>query len=193
MSRARQRDIRLGAGRTVLKQLEDSRVDESTLRSADMQVPLPAELIRQIPFTLSEKGEKFSMERLSATGSTVDGGRGFKTTGLRSVKKAYRLRSDKALEQAIDGKMQIPTIERVEVAADDMFRRLDDVVGPSPDRLYMEAKERLNELKATVRLLKTEMVGRAIGDIGKYSGMTVNELRGFHADLHHLRLPPRSA
>jgi hypothetical protein len=180
------RDIETGGAlNAVLKQLEDARVDESTLRSADMQVPLPAELIRQIPFTLSEKGEKFSMERLSVRGKhkwTV----ALQDDRFALVKKAYERALDKALEQAIDGRMQIPTIDGVEAAADDMFRRLDDVVGPSPDRLYMEAKERLNELKATVRLLKTEMVERAIGDIDKYSGMTVNELRVF-MQIHHLR------
>jgi hypothetical protein len=179
------RDIETGAAlNAVLNQLQNSRVDESTLRSAELQVPLPTDVIRRIPFTLSEKGEKFSMERLSLKG------KGKWSVALQDdkfqlVKNAYERALDKALEQAIDAKMQMSAIEGVKAAADDLFSRLDEVVGPSPDRLYMEAKERLNELKATVRLLKTEMIERAIGDIDKYSGTTVNELRLF-MQTHHL-------
>ena len=101
-------------------------------------------------------------------------------------RKAYALALDKALEQAIDGKMQIPAIEEVEAKAEDLFRRLDEVVAPSSDRLYIEAKERLTELKSTVRLLKTDKIERAIGEIDKYSGTTVNELKMFMMS-HNLR------
>jgi hypothetical protein len=180
------RDVEQGdALNAVLKQLQDSRVDESTLRTREFQVPMPVDVIRQIPFTLSEKGEKFSMERISLKGKgkwTV----ALQDDGFLFVKKAYELALDAALEQAIDGRMQLSAIEGVEAAADDMFLRLDEVVGPSTDRLYMEAKERLTELKSTVRLLKTEKVERAIGDIDKYSGTTVNDLKLF-MQSHHLR------
>jgi hypothetical protein len=67
-----------------------------------------------------------------------------------------------------------------------LFRRLNEVVEPSSDRLYTEAKERLTELKSTVRLLKTEKIERAIGEIDKYSGTSVNDLKLFML-AHNLR------
>jgi hypothetical protein len=178
------RDIESGeALNVVLKQLWDSKVGESTFRT--YQVPLSVDMIRHIPFKLDEKGEKFSMDRLSLKG------KGKWSVALQDdrfqhEKKAYERALDKALEQAIDGKMQIPAIDEVDARADDLFRRLNEVVGPSSDRLYTEAKERLNELKSTVRLLKTEKIERAIGEIDKYSGTTVNDLRLFMLS-HNLR------
>jgi hypothetical protein len=178
------RDIESGeALNIVLKQLWDSRVGESTFRT--YQVPLSVDMIRHIPFKLDEKGEKFSMDRLSLKG------KGKWSVALQDdrfqrEKKAYERALDKALEQAIDGKMQIPAIDEIDARADDLFRRLNEVVGPSSDRLYIEAKERLNELKSVVRLLKTEKIERAIGEIDKYSGTTVNDLRQFMLS-HNLR------
>ena len=46
-------------------------------------------------------------------------------TKFEHVKKAYARALDKALEQAIDGKMQISAIDEVEAKADDLFRRLE--------------------------------------------------------------------
>ena len=53
---------------------------------------------------------------------------------------------------------------------------------PSTIRLYIEAKERLTELKVTVRLLKTAKIERAIGEIDKYSGTTINDLKDVHEE-----------
>lgn len=146
---------------------------------------IPVDVIRHTPFKLAEKNEQFSMDRLSLKGKgawTVV----FEDKQFDYVKKKYALAVDKALEQAIDGKMQISTIEEVDARADDLFRRLDEVVPPSGDRLYIEAKERLNELKSTVRLLKTTKIERAIGEIDKYSETTINDLTMFMMS-HNLR------
>jgi hypothetical protein len=169
----------------VLDKLENSNLGESPFRSQRLQVPLSVDMIRHIPFKLSEKGEVFSMDRLTLKG------KGAWTVALQDnrfdhVKKKYALAVDKALEQAIDGKMQIPAIEAVDAKADDLFRRLDEVVGPRNDRLYTEATERLKELKTTVRLLKTAKIERAIAEIDKYSGTTINELKSFMMS-HNLR------
>jgi hypothetical protein len=169
----------------VLKQLWDSNVGESTFRSSALQVPLPVDMVRHIPFKLDEKGEKFSMERLSLKGKgkwSV----AFQDNRFQYVKNAYERALDKALEQAIDGKMQIAAIEELERKGDDLLARLNEVVGPSSDRLYIEAKERVKELQSTVRLLKTEKIERAIGEIDKYSGTTINDLKLFMLQ-HNLR------
>jgi hypothetical protein len=180
------RDILNGdALNDVLRQLLDPKVSESTFRFQQFQVSLPVDMIRRIPFALSEKGERFSMARLSLKG------KGKWTVALQDdqfqrEKRAYERALDKALEQAIDGKMQLAAIDEVDAKADDLLRRLDEVVGPRDDRLYTEAKERLAELKSTVRLLKTDKIERAIGEIDKYSGTNVNDLKLF-MQRHNLR------
>jgi hypothetical protein len=178
------RDVLTGdALNRVLEELLN--VSESVYRSERLKVTIPVDVIRHIPFKFGEKGEQFSMDRLTLKGKSTW------TVGLQdprfdSVKKAYARALDKALEQAIDGKMQIPTIEEVEARAEDLFFRLNEVVGPSNDRLYIEGKERLTELKSTVRLLKTSAIERAIGEIDKYSGTTISDLKNFMRS-HNLR------
>jgi hypothetical protein len=169
----------------VLKQLWDSNVGDSTFRSSAYQVPLPADMIRHIPFKLDEKGEKFSMDRLSLKGKgkwSV----AFQDNKFEYVKKAYERALDKALEQAIDAKMQIASIKDLESKGEDLLARQNEVVGPRDDRLYIEAKERVKELKSTVQLLETEKIERAIGEIDKYSGTTINDLKLFML-RHNLR------
>jgi hypothetical protein len=180
------RDVMTGdALNRVLEELQNANLGESTFRSERMKVSIPVDVVRHIPFKLAEKGEQFSMDRLSLKG------KGTWTVALQDpqfdlVKKAYARALDKALEQAIDGKMQISAIEEVDSRADDLFVRLNEVLGPSNDRLYIEAKERLTELKSTVLLLKTSKIERAIGEIDKYSGTTINDLKEFMRS-HNLR------
>ncbi len=169
----------------TLEELLNSNLGESAYRLDRLKVPIPVDLVRHIPFKLAEKNEQFSMVRLSLKGKGV-WSVALQDTRFDYVKKRYGQALDKALEQAIDGRMQIAAIEEVEARADDLFRRLDEVVPPSSDRLYLEAKERLTELKSNVRLLKTEKIERAIGDIDKYSGTTVNDLKNFMM-THNLR------
>jgi hypothetical protein len=91
--------------------------------------------------------------------------------------------------QAVDGKLQVSAIEAVEKAVDGLWYRLSKVVRPSTDRLYIEAKLRLEELGNTVRLLKTHMVEQALADIDKYPGTTLNDLRLF-MQRHNLQFAP---
>ena len=168
-----------------LEELQNANLGESVFRSETLKVSLPVDMVRHIPFKLAEKGEQFSMDRLSLKG------KGKWTVALQDKKfdrekKAYALALDKALEQAIDGQMQITTIDEVEARADDLFLRLNEVVQPGNDRLYTEARERLKELKGHVRLLKTAKIQPAIGEIEKYSGTTINDLKIF-MQKHNLR------
>ncbi len=168
--------------------LLNSRTSESALRGADYQVPLPAALIRQIPFKLDEKGEKFSMERLSVKGPNK-WPPFLQDDRFQVVKKRYERVLDKALEQAIEGKMQIPTFDELKDVSDDLYAKLVEIRAPSPERGFMEAKERIDDLKKTVRLLETDQIERAIADIDKYGGTTVNDLKIF-MQTHHLRFAP---
>jgi hypothetical protein len=169
----------------VLERIQDPKIGESVFRSTDYQVPLPIDVVRHIPFMLGEKGQKFSMDRLTLKG------KGKWTVALQDPqfqreKRAYERALDKALEQAIDGKMEIAAINELDARADDLFRRLDEVLGKRNDPLYIEAKERLTELKAIVGQLKITKIERAVGELDKYSGTTVNDLKMFMRN-HNLR------
>src|SRR5262249_12575968 len=93
----------------LLDELLNSNLGDSTLRSERLKVPIPVDMVRHIPFKLGEKGEQFSMDRLSLKG------KGVWTVALQDKsfereKRAYARSLDKALEQAIDGKMQLSAI-----------------------------------------------------------------------------------
>ena len=50
---------------------------------------------------------------------------------------------------------------------------------PGRDTIYLDAKKQLNELKNSVDILKHQKVERTLGEIDRYSGTTVNDLRIF--------------
>jgi hypothetical protein len=185
------RDVSSGeALNALLEKLENANLGESVFRSEAMKVSLPVDMVRHIPFKLAEKGEQFSIERLSLKG------KGKWTNAMQDrqfdrEKKAYAIALDKALEEAIEGKMQLATIDELEARANDLLLRLNEVVGPSSDRLYIEARDRVKELKGHVRLLKTAKIQPAIGEIETYSGTTVNDLKIF-MQKHNLRFAAAS-
>ncbi len=61
------RDVLSGdALSAAMEQLMDPQISESSCRYAE--VPLPVDMIRRIPFRLGERGENFSMNRLTIKG-----------------------------------------------------------------------------------------------------------------------------
>ncbi len=170
----------------IMEKLVDPRISESSYRAAS--VPLSVDLIRRIPFKLADRNEKFSMERLSPRG------KGKWPVALQDprfdlYRRAYERAVDKALEQAIEGKAQIATIEAIEKAVGDLAYRLSEVVPADDQKLQSEALMRLAELKAVVGLFKRQTVQRALGDIDKYSGTSVNDLKNF-MQKYNLRFAP---
>jgi hypothetical protein len=160
----------------IMEKLVDPRISESSYRAAN--VPLSVDLIRRIPFKLADRNEKFSMERL------MPHAKGKWPVALQDprfdlYRRAYERAVDKALEQAIEGKAELATIEAIDKAVDELAYRLSEVVRPDEQRLQSEAIKRMQELKATVRLFQTHNVQRALGDIDKYSGTSVNDLKNF--------------
>ena len=53
------------------------------------------------------------------------------------------------------------------------------MVGKSSDRLYLEARDRLKEMRETVEMLKFTDIEQALGELDRYAGTTVNDLRVF--------------
>jgi hypothetical protein len=172
-----ERDVMNGDSlNATLDKLMDPKIQESSFRYA--KVDLSVDDIRRIPFKLAEKNEKFSMSRLSPKGK----GKwpvAFQDDAFALERRGYERALDNALEQAIEGKVSQKALKDLEDAVDNLRRKLDQVVGPSRERDYLEARKQLDELGATPRLLRTHTVEQALGEIDKYSGTTVNDLRLF--------------
>jgi len=160
----------------LLEELRSPKISESSFRS--VSVPLPVDIIRKIPFKLNERNEKFSMERLSVRG------KGKWPVALQGEafdlwRKAYERAVDKALEQALEGKAELATIEKIAQAVADLRQRLGEVVRADDQRAQSEALIRLDELESTVRQFKTHGVQMALAEIAVYSGTTVYDLKAF--------------
>ena len=71
-------------------------------------------------------------------------------------------------------------IARFRRAVEELARKLEREIDPETDqRASSEAASRLKDLRATARLFETHKVQQAIGEIDKYSGTTVNDLKIF--------------
>ena len=170
----------------AMHDLNNPQISDSSFRSAE--VPLSGDIIRRIPFKLAEKQEVFSMSRLSIKG------KGKLPPALQDKPFALYLKKyeqvlDDAMEQAIEGKATYAGIEALDRAVEDLRRKLNEVIPPSPDRFYMEAKRKLDELERVVMLFKTHKVQQALAEIDKYPGATVNDLRVF-MKRHNLQFAP---
>jgi hypothetical protein len=175
-----QRGDALNAAMTLML---DSKFDDMTFRYTP--VPLPADIIRSIPFKMDDEGVEFSMQRLSTKGKgkwpiALQGDQ------FARERRAYERAFDNALDQQIDGKVELGAIAAVEKAIDVLHEKLDRVVGPSDDKLYVESARRLRELSVAAKLLRRHKVEIVVGELERYSGTTVNDLRIFMRK-HHLR------
>jgi hypothetical protein len=172
------RDVDKGdALNKLLERLNGPAVSESALRYE--AVPLSVEEVKKIPFKLGEKGVRsFSMRRMTAKG-TKYWPVAFQDARFDNQRRGYERALDNALEQQYKGRMQMSAIDTLGQAIDGLDDRLKEVVGPSADKLYIEARDRLKEMREIVDMLKTLKIEQALGDLDRYSGTTVNDLRVF--------------
>jgi hypothetical protein len=172
------RDVLSGDALTAtMNQLMDPQISESSFRAN--QVPLPVDMIRRIPFRLGERGENFSMARLTMKGK----GKwpvAFQDKVFARELKEFETAVDGALEEAVEGKAQMSKIARIQRAVEALGQKLEREIDPQTDqRAASEAGLRLKDLRKTARLFETQGVQQALGEIDKYSGTTVNDLRLF--------------
>jgi hypothetical protein len=96
------RDVLSGDALTAaMNELMDPQISESSYRGAE--VPLSVDMIRRIPFRLGDRGENFSMNRLTLKGK----GKwpvAFQDKRFASELKEFEAAVDAALEEAVDGK-----------------------------------------------------------------------------------------
>ena len=172
------RDVMSGDALTAaMDQLMDPQISESSFRYS--QVPLSVDMIRRIPFRLGERGENFSMQRLTLKGK----GKwpvAFQDKRFARELKEFETAVDEALEEAIDGKAQMSKIARIQRAVEALSQKLEREIDVETDqRALSEAALRLKDLRKTARQFETQGVQLALAEIDKYSGTTVNDLRIF--------------
>ena len=172
------RDVMTGdALSTVMDQLTDPKISESSFRYAE--VPLSVDVIRRIPFRLGESAQNFSMSRLTIKGK----GKwpvAFQDKAFARELQEFEKGVDTALDEAVEGKAQQSSIYEIQKSVDELARKLDREIDPKTNpQAYTEAASRLKDLRATVKLFETHKVQQAIGEIDKYSGTTVNDLKNF--------------
>jgi hypothetical protein len=172
------RDVDKGTAlNAVLEQINDPRIQESSSRA--VAVPLTVDEVRRIPFKLGAKGVmRFSIARLTAKGK----GKwpvAFQDHRFDHDRRDFERALDNALEQQYKGDMQLSAIEAVQKAVDNLEYTFEKVVGRSADKLSTEARDRIKEMRATVDMLKTHTVELALGELDRYAGTTVDDLRRF--------------
>jgi hypothetical protein len=163
----------------ILRDITDPKVSESSSHYA--KVPLDADVLRRIPFKLGEKGETFSMNRLSLK-SRKKWAVAFQDPQFTSLCQVYQRAVDNALDLAIEGKQTQEAIEAVEKAVnnlDDKVLRTPYILDPINQRLASEARSQIDTIRKTARLFKTHKIQLVLADIDKCSVTTVDDLRLF--------------
>jgi hypothetical protein len=156
--------------------LNDPKISESSFRSA--KVSLPADVVRRVPFRVDAEGVEFSMQRLIPRG-TGKWPVALQDDRFAPARRAYERAVDAALEQQVGGKMSLEVIRGVVEAIDGLDRALAAAELPGKAQLYREAKDRIKDLRSMARLLESHKIELALGEVDRYSGTTVNDLREF--------------
>ncbi len=168
----------------AFEQLNDPSIQESSLRTAPVQIP--REVIRRIPFKLDQKGMIFSLQRLTSRGK----GKwpvAFQQDSYARDLKAYEVAIDKVMDQMIDGKVSNETISEYKESVSRLTNKLErEYEGRADDRRYHEAKMRLREMEAALELMKAQKAQAIMAGIDRYNGKTVDDLRRFMLE-HHLK------
>jgi len=165
----------------VFEQLLDPTTHPSSYR--DNALPLEGIDVRRIPFFYGPKGATISMARISPVGRWPVGLRGEEFARER---REYERALDLALEQQLEGKMSREAVLAVEAAVRELFVRLDQVIPPEKDKIYIQAKDFLKGLESSKELLKLKEIEQILGEIERFPGTTVYDLVVF-MQAHNLR------
>jgi hypothetical protein len=175
-------DLTKGAALNALfEQLLDPKTHPSSYR--ENALPLDGIDVRRIPFFYGPKGATISMARISPVGRWPVGLRGEEFARER---REYERALDLALEQQLEGKMSREAVLAVEAAVRELFVRLDQVIPPEKDKIYIQAKDFLRGLESSKELLKLKEIEQILGEIERFPGTTIYDLVVF-MQAHNLR------
>ncbi len=182
------RDVQNGDSlNDLLTQLLNPAISPSSFRAKP--VPLEVDVVRRIPFKLDKENLVFSMRRITAQGKDK-WPPALQDPQFASERRGYERALDAVLEEQIEGQMTIDTIRKLDTAVDMLIRKLDQVLTPSREKLYLEAKNRLTDFKkAAQNLFESHNIQLAMGDLDRYGGATVYDLVKFMKD-HKLGFAP---
>jgi hypothetical protein len=173
-----ERDMLTGDALNMLRLQLMSPGSESSVRVSRVSLHLPGDTIRVIPFSFNQEGVTFSMRRLVVKGKWP---LGFRGPQFSSERRNYEDAVDHALDLLNDGKGKLsrPAVDAVGKAAADLAAKLDRVIRPSRDKVYLDAKAFLRRLESTVNLFKSQKIEQIMYEIDTYHGTTVYELLQF--------------
>ena len=159
---------------TLKERLLDPQLTDTSFRNA--AVPLPVDVVRQIPFTIGRESLTFSMQRITAKGK-AKWPPALQGDVFAPERQGYERALDTVLEQQIEGKMEIPDIERVGKTIEELRNKLNEVLPGSRDKLYMDAKRRIDDFQRSYEfMIKSHQAQLVVGDLDGYSGTTVHDL-----------------
>ena len=150
------RDVDKGTAlNAVLEQINDPRIQESSSRS--VAIPLTVDEVSASRSSWAKGVMRFSIARLTAKGK----GKwpvAFQDNQFDRVRRDFERALDNALEQQYKGAMQLSAIAALQKAVDNLEFTLEKVVGRIADKLFIEARDRIKEMRATVEMLKVHAV-----------------------------------
>jgi hypothetical protein len=162
----------------LLEKMNEGRIQESAHRYAD--VTIPADIIKKIPFKLGEKGVgSFSMHKLTMK-DLKSWPLAFQDPQFDLERRKYFQALDKVLEEHEQQAARIESINRLERAVEALSTRLGQAKGLDPsERRFIEASQRVRDLRKTVEMLKLHKIQTILADLDRYEGKNVDHLRAF--------------
>ena len=170
-----QNDVLKGdALNALFGQLVGPRFHPSSYRANSFQ--LDADVVQKIPFFHGPHQATIAMSRISPAGKWPIALRGAEFARER---RNYERALDAVLEMQLDRKTSRESLAVLNTALRDLFERLDQVIPPEKDTLYLEAKNYLRRLDVSREMMKKKDIEMIIGEIDRYSGTTVHDLMVF--------------
>lgn len=168
------RDIEQGdALNAILDQLNDPRIQSSTLRSVDVNVA--ADLIRQVPFTKASEAITISLEQLK---DATKWPRVLRDARFAAEQKEFEAAVIQGRKEDAEGEISPETLNKVRAVATRLKEKLDAT--PLSDRTETrEAQNFVKTIFAMTRMLANPRVERVLDELKKIETTTVGHLLGF--------------
>ncbi len=183
------RDIMNGDSlNATIRNLTRGEIDRTELRIDP--VPLPADIVRRLPFQFNQEGKTLSLPRLLHEGHAA-WPVAFQDNIYEREKKDYVRAVSDAIDQQIDGQVTHEVIVRLEKAVAAIERRFNELerLRPGDANLVNPARIHLNELKKSVELFKSQRIEKVVAVLDTYQGTTVHDFVAFMED-HKIAFAP---
>lgn len=155
----------------LFEQLAGPKISPSAYRLNSFE--LDADMVRKIPFFYGPNQATIAMSRIIPAGKWPIALRG---PEFATQRRNYERALDSVLELQLDRKTTRDSLAALSAAVRDLAERLDQVISPEKETLYLEAKSFIHRLEASKEMMKRKEIETIIGEIDRYSGTTVHDL-----------------